>query len=61
MNFVMVEYMTLFCDRRTCSAGSLPSNSEKEKFPPLFSPFTRVKDEPGVNRLDPTDTGGIER
>ena len=52
--------MILFGDRRTCSAGSLPSNSENEKFPLLFSPFTRVKDEPGVSRLDPTDTG-IER
>ena len=56
MNVVRVEY-DIVCDRRTCSAGSLPSNSENEKFPPLFSPFTRVKDEPEVSRLDPIDAG----
>jgi hypothetical protein len=58
MIFVMVVYnMISFRDRRTCSAGSLPSNSENEKFPLLFSPFpfTKVKDEPGVSRLDSTD------
>jgi hypothetical protein len=50
MGFVKIRYC--FCDHRTCSAESIPSSSENEKFLLLFSPFTRGK--ATVTRLDPT-------